>query len=327
MGLVRRRQLLIVAAALVAVPLASIAQQRGRIPRVGFLISETLAGQASRLESLRAGLRELGYVEGKNIAIELRPADGNYDHLPGLAAELAGLKVDVLVAFGAKAVLAASGATTTIPIVALSTSDPVALGVVSGLSRPGGNVTGLATFPELPAKRLELLREAVPRIARVGVLGNSANPPRKTTSEAMRVTAKSLKLELQAFDVRSPEEFGGAFAAMVKGRIDAVWVSGDTLFQAHWKEIANLAVKQRLPTVGRKEFAQAGGLIGYSQDDVALYRRGAYFVDRILKGARAADLSVELPTRFELVINLKTAKALGITIPQSVLIRADRVIE
>lgn len=317
------------ACALGMIPLASIAQQRGRVPLVGLLISETLSGQATRIEALRAGLRELGHsVEARSIAFEIRAADGNYDRLPELAAELVRVKVDVLVAFGSKAVVAAKGATATIPIVVPSSGDPMDLGVVSGLSRPGGNVTGIAIFgPEITAKWLAFLKEAVPSIARVGLLRNSANPYRTTTADAVRASAKSLTLELHAFDVRSPKEFSGAFAAMAKAHVDAVLVSGDTLFQAHWSEITELAANHRLPSVGRPEFAEAGGLIGYGQDDAELYRRGAYFVDRILKGAKPADLPVERPTRFELVINLKTAKALGITIPQSVFVRADRVIE
>lgn len=316
------------AGTLVAWPLVSFSQQRGRIPRIGCLISETLSGQASRIEALRAGLRELGYVEGKSIVIEFRPADGNYDRLPELAAELVRLKVDVLVAFGGKAVLAAKGATTTIPIVVPSSGDPVLMGIVNSLSRPGGNVTGSAMFgPEISAKWLELMKEAAPRVARVAVLVNPTNPSSRLTLEAMLATAKSLKLELRSFEVRSSEEFNGAFAAMAKGRIDALWVSGDTLFQAHWKEIANLALKQRLPSVSRKEFSEAGGLIGYSQDDAERYRRGAYFVDRILKGAKPSDLPVERPTKLDLVINLRTAKTLGLKIAPSLLLRADRVIE
>ena len=322
----RRRDLLVGGLAL---PLIAIAQGKGRVPLVGLLISETLSGQATRLEALRAGLRDHGYsVEARNIAFEIRAAEGNYDRLPELAAELVRVKVDVLVAFGSKAVVAAKGATATIPIVVPSSGDPVNLGVVSGLSRPGGNVTGIAIFgPELTAKWLALLKETVPGIVRVGLLRNSANPSRVTTSEAMRAAAKSLKLELHGFDVRSPKEFDGAFAAMAKARVDAVLVTGDTLFQAHWSEITKLAAGRRLPSVGRREFAEAGGLIGYGQDDAELYRRGASFVDRILKGAKPADMPVERPTRFELVINLKAAKALGIRIPQSVLVRADRVIE
>jgi putative ABC transport system substrate-binding protein len=299
-----------------------------KVARIGFLISETVAGQASRVEALRSGLRERGYVEGKNIAIEMRPADGNYDRLPALAAELARLKVDVIVAFGGKAVLAARAATTTIPIVVPSSGDPVAMGLVSGLAHPGGNITGIAMYgQELSAKRMELFKEAVPRITRVALLLNSANPSKRLILEARDTVAKALKLELHPFEVRSPKEFGGAFAAMAERRIDAIVVQADSLFRAHAAEVAVLAAKQRLPSVGAMEYAEAGGLIGYGVNDAELYRRGAYFVDRILKGAKPADLPVEQPTRIEFVVNLKTAKALGLTIPNSVLLRADRVIE
>jgi putative ABC transport system substrate-binding protein len=324
----RREFVALLGGAAVALPLASFAQQPGQVPRIGFLISETLSGTSSRVEALRAGLRNFGYVEGKNIAIEYRPADGNYNRLPELAAELVRLKVDVLVAFGSKAVLAAKAATTTIPIVVPSSGDPVALGVVSGLARPGGNITGIAMFaPEMYAKRVELLKEAVPRIARVAVTQNPANPSGELMFPALRAAAQKLKLQLQPFKVRAPSEFGSSFSAMSKAHVDAVVVSQDTLFRAHDKEIAALAATQRLPSVGTKEFAQAGGLIGYGVDDAELFRRGAYFVDRILKGAKPADLPVERPTRFELMINLKTAKALGLAIPAELLLRADEVIE
>ena len=320
----KRRQFVEVLAALLGAPLLAIAQQ-GRIPRVGFLISETLADQKTRVDALLAGLREYGYVEGKNIVIELRPADGNYDRLPALAAELAGLKVDVIVAFGAKAGIAAKGATATVPIVVSSITDPVALGIVDSLPRPGGNITGISNFSELAAKQLELLKQAVPRAVRVGILFNPANRPR--SFGAMRAVAKSSKLELHWFEAHSPREFDAVFAAIAKARIEAVWVSGDTLFQGHFREIAVLAQKYRLPASGRLEFADAGGLIGYGVDDAGQFRRAAYFVDRILKGAKPDQLPVERATRIELAINAKTAKALGIKIPQSLLVRADRVIE
>jgi len=318
------------ALALFAAPLASFAQQpQEKVPRIGFLIAETLSGQASRVEALRAGLRDRGYVEGKNIAIELRPADGHYDRLPELAAELARLKVDVLVAFGIKAVVAARQATTTIPIVVpATTSDLVAMGLISSLARPGGNLTGSAMFgPETAAKLVELFKEAVPRITRVAVLLNPANAASGLILQAMRATAESVKLELQPFEVRGPKEFGRTFSAMAKGRVDAIVVSQDTLFGANAKEIADLAARQRLPSAGNKEFAEAGGLIGNGASNAELYRRGAYFVDRILKGAKPGDLPIEQATRFELVINMKTAKALGIKIPQSILLRADKVIK
>jgi putative ABC transport system substrate-binding protein len=324
----RRKLLIALGAGVLAAPLASFAQQQGKVPRIGFLISETLSGQASRVEALRAGLRDLGYVENKNIAIELRPADGDYDRLPELAAELVRLKVDVLVAFGGKAVLAAKRATTTIPIVVPASGDPIAVGLTSSLARPSGNITGSAMFSlETSAKRMELLRETIPRVTRVAALLNPANGSSGPALQAMRAAAKSLKLELQPFEARSPKEFGSIFSAMAKGHIDAIVVQQDTLFRVHASEIAHLAAKQRLPSVGNKEFAEAGGLIGYGVNDSELYRRGAYFVDRVLKGAKPGDLPIERPTRFELVVNLKTAKALGITIPQSILVRTDRVIE
>jgi len=326
----RRRIVLALLAGALAAPLASFAQQpQGTVPRIGFLISETLSSQARRVEALRSGLRDLGYVEGKSIAIEVRSADGRYDRLPELAAELTRLKVDVLVAFGIKAVVAAKHATTTIPIVVPATaSDLVAMGLISSLARPGGNITGSAMFgPETAAKQVELFKEAVPRITRVAVLLNPANAARGVILQSMRATANSLKLELQPFEVRTPKEFGRTFSAMIRGRVDALAVSQDTLFGSNASEIADGAARQRLPSTGNKEFAEAGGLIGYGANNAELYRRGAYFVDRILKGTKPADLPVEGPTRFELVVNMKTAKALGIKIPQSILIRADKVIE
>ncbi len=311
-----------------ASPLAALAQQKSKTPRIGFLVSETLSGQANRLESLRAGLRDLGYVEGKTIAIEMRSAEGKYERLPALAAELVRLKVEVLVAFGAKAVLAAKHATTTIPIVVPSTGDPMALGLTNSLAHPSGNITGSAAFgPEVSAKRLELLKEAVPRITHVAALSNPANAATAALLRAMHTAAKSLKLELQPFEARAQKEIVGAFSAIAKRRFDAIVVQQDTLFIANAKEIADLAAKNRLLSAGTKEFAEAGGLIGYGASDAVNYRRGAYFVDRILKGAKPGDLPFEQPTTFELVVNMKTAKTFGITIPNSILVRADKVIE
>ena len=329
--MISRRQVLTLCSGALAAPLASLGQQpQGNVPRVGFLISETLSGQASRIEALRAGLRDRGYVEGENIAIEIRSAEGNYNRLPGLAAELARLKVDVLVAFGIKALAAASGATTTIPIVIPATSsDPVAMGLISSLARPGGNVTGSTAFgPEIMAKRLELLKEVMPGITRVAVLVNPANSSFGPTFKQMDIAAKSLKLSLQPFEVREPAEFDRVFAAMAKGRIDAMVIQDDTMLgEANANAIAELAARQRLLAVGTKAFAEAGGTIGYGRTDFELYRRGAYFVDRILKGAKPGDLPIEQATGFELVINMKIAKALGIKIPQSVILRANRLIE
>ncbi|MEO8442936.1 MAG: ABC transporter substrate-binding protein [Betaproteobacteria bacterium] len=323
----RRRVVLALGAGALA-PLVGFAQQQGKAPQIGLLISETLSGQAIRVEGLRAGLRDLGYVEGKNIVLEFRSADGNYDRLPELAQELVRLKVEVLVAFGGKAVLAAHQATTTIPIVVPSSGDPIAMGLSSSLARPTGNVTGSAMFTlELMANSVELLKEAVPRIHRIAWIGNSANPSNKVVLQAVRDAATALKLELLPYAVRSPKEIPGVLQAMVKARAEGVVVSRDTLFQAHDHVLAPLVTKHRLPSVSRREFAEKGGLIGYGLDESALYRRGAYFVDRILKGAKPSDLPIERPTTFELVVNMKTAKALGIKIPNSILLRAEKVIE
>ena len=311
-------------------PLAAFAQQQGTVPRIGVLMSETPSVEANRVEALRAGLRDRGYVEGRNVAIELRSADGVYARLPGLAAELAHLKVDVLVAFGIKALAAAEGATKTIPIVIPATSsDPVAMGLVASMARPGGNITGATAFgPEVMAKRLELLKEVVPRISRVAVLVNPSNPSFGPTFQQMDATAKSLKLSLQRFEVRAPEKFSDVLAAMAKERFDAIVVQGDTMFRGdNARAIAKLAARQSLPAVGGEDFAEAGGVLSYGGTSAEQYRRAAYFVDRILRGAKPGDLPLEQPTKFELVINLKAAKALDITIPQSILLRADRVIE
>ena len=324
-----RRDSVVALLAFGGAPILSFALQPPQVARIGILGAETPSGQASRLEALLAGLRDLGYLEGRNIVIEFRWADGNYDRLTDLAGELVRLKVDVLVAFGIKALVAAKGATTTIPIVIPTTSsDPVALGLVSSLARPGGNITGSTTFgPEIMEKRLELLKDAMPRITRVAVLVNPANPSFGPTFQHMDITAKALKLSLQLFEVQAPGEFDSVFAAMAKGRVDAIAVQDDTMFGVNAKAIADLAAKKRLPSVGSEGFAEAGGAIGYGRTEAEMYRRGAYFVDRILKGAKPGDLPIEQATKFELVINMKTAKALGITIPQSILMRADKVIE
>ena len=329
--MIDRRRMLMLCLGAIAAPIAGLAQQSpGKIPRIGFLISESLSGQASRIEGLRDGLREHGYVEGKNIAIEMRSAEGNYERLPGLAAELVDLKVDVLVAFGIKALAAASNATATIPIVIPATSsDPIAMGLVGSHSRPGGNVTGSTTFgPEIMAKRLELLKEVMPAMTRVAVLVNPANSSLGPMFREMNIAAKSLSLSLEPFEARARGDFDRVFAAMAKGRVHAMAIQDDTMFgETNAHAIARLAARQRLLAAGSIEFARAGGTIGYGRTDTELYRRGAYFVDRILKGANPGDLPIEQATRFELVINLKSAKTLGIKVPHSVMIRADRVIE
>ena len=323
----RRELLIAVGAGALAAPLSSFAQQPAKVARIGFLGAVSASGYASEVEALRAGLRDLGYVEGKNIVIEFRWAQGKFDRLPALAAELVHLNVNVLVTHSTPGIRAAKQATTTIPIVMAASADAVTSGLVASLARPGGNITGSTNLDlELAAKRLELLKEAIPHITRVAVLLNPDNPTSGPMLQAMEPTAKSLKIYLQQFAARGPNEFDGTFAAMAKSRADALTL-GQLAFRAHATAIANLALKQRLPLAGFNGFAEAGGLMGYGVNIPEMFRRAAYFVDRILKGAKPGDLPVEQPTRFELVVNMKTAKALGLTIPQSILVRADRVIE
>jgi putative ABC transport system substrate-binding protein len=300
-----------------------------KVYRIGFLGTASASAQAKRVDALRAGLRDLGYVEGKNIVIEFRWAEGRYDRLPDLAAELVRLKVDVLVTAGTPGTLAAKKATTTVPIVMVGIGDAVATGVVASLARPGGNITGSTdSVPELMAKLLELLKEIMPRTRRVAVLVNPDNPSRPSpVLKAMGTTAGSLKVELQKFEARGPSEFESAFSRMAKSRVDAVVVTTDVLFNYNVAAVADLAAKKRLPSAGAKAFAEAGGLIGYGLNFPDMDRRAAYFVDKILKGVKPEDLPVQQPTKFELVVNLKTAKALGLTIPQTLLLRADQIIE
>ena len=324
----RRRLLLAIGAGALAVPLGLFAQQPVKVYRIGFLGAESASTWASQVDALRAGLRDLGYVEGKNIVIEFRWAEGKYERLPDLAAELVRLKVDVLVTHGTPGTLAAKQATTTIPIVMATSGDAVATGLVAGLARPGGNITGSTVFgAELLAKRLELLKEAFPRTRQVAALLNPVNAVQGLSFQAAEITARSLKVELRKFEVRRPDEFDGAFAAMVKKHVDAVAITQDSMLVSNAGAIAELATNKRIPSVGYPAFAEAGGLIGYGVNIPEMYRRAAYFVDRILKGAKPSNLPVDRPTRFEMVINMKTAKALGIKIPNSILVRADRVIE
>lgn len=309
-----------------AVP--SLAQQQAKVRRIGFLSPVSAAGGASRVEALRAGLRELGYVEGKNIAIEFRWAEERNERLPGLAGELARLKPDVIVTHGTPGVRAAKDATATIPIVMSAVGDAVVTGLVASLARPGGNVTGSTFFSlELYGKRIELLKEIFPRAKRFAFLVNPDNPSSAPTYAAAEDAAKLLKVELQRFAVRGPGEFDSAFSAMAKTRVDAVVVQEDPLLVTHARTIAQLAAKRRLPAASGPGLAEAGGLLGYGPNLLEMFRRAAYFVDRILKGATPGDLPVERPTRFELVINAKAAGQIGVTIPARVLARADRVIE
>jgi putative tryptophan/tyrosine transport system substrate-binding protein len=307
------------------------AQQPKKVYRIGYLAGIERATDSPRSEAIRLALRELGYIEGQNIAIEYRYAEGKLDRLPELAAELLRLKVDIIVvAGGAATVRAAKNATKTIPIVMMGLpADPVELGFVASLARPGGNVTGLTNLGrELAGKRLELLKEAVPKLARVAVLYEPANPNSvREVKEVLPVAAHALGLTVRSWEVRDADGFERVFAALNKQRPDGLYVVGSALLTVNEKRTAGFALKSRLPSVGNRGYVDAGGLMSYGADFADSYRRIAYFVDRILKGAKPADLPVEQPTKFELVINLKTAKQIALTIPQSMLYRADKVIK
>ena len=306
-------------------------QQPKKIPRIGYLSNSDPATESTRADAIRRALRELGYIEGQNIAMEYRYVEGKRGRAPGLAAELVRLKVDIIVVgSGDQWIRAAKNATRTIPIVMMGGGDPVGAGLVASLARPGGNVTGLTILAaELSGKRLELLKEAVPKIARVAVLYDPALPPTlHEVKELLPADARALKLTIQPWEIRAVDDFEKVFAALNKQRPDGLAVVGGGLMRPNQKRIAGFALKSRLPSVASsEEFVDAGGLMSYAADDADRYRRVAYYVDRILKGAKPADLPVEQPTKFELVINLKTAKQIGVTIPQSLLYRADKVIK
>jgi ABC-type uncharacterized transport system substrate-binding protein len=328
---VHRRAFLGTMAGFLAARLAAEAQQPGNSYRIGYLGTSPPSTPDSlrNVEAFRQGLGELGWVEGKNIVIEWRYSAGRGERFPDLAAELVRLKVDLIVAVAAPATHASKQATTTIPIVGIALSDPVGQGLVASLARPGGNVTGLATlFPELAAKRLKLLKETLPGVSRVAVLWNAANPGNVLQIGETKVAAQTLGLRLQSVEVRGPKDFQGAFAAMTRGRPEALVSLADPLIFTYQTQIVDFAAKSRLPAMHPfRESVEAGGLMAYSVNIPDMFRRAATYVDRILKGAKPADLPVEQPTKFELVINLKTAKALGLTIPQSFLQRADEVIQ
>jgi putative ABC transport system substrate-binding protein len=305
------------------------AQQAVKVPRIGYLTAGSLSAQSARIEAFRQGLREIGYVEGKNIVIEYRYAEGKFDRIPSLAAELVRLKVDVIVTAGPLPTHAAKEATTTIPIVMAQDPDPVATGVVASLARPGGNITGLASLtPELSGKRLELLKETVPRLSRVAVLGTSTIPDNALSLKEMDLAAGALGVQLQFLDVLSSKDIETAFRAASKGRAYAVLVLQSPIASSHRAEIADLAVKSRLPAMyPQSDYMDAGGLMFYGANTTDLYRRAATYVDKILKGRTPADLPVEQPMKFEFIINLKAAKQIGLTIPPAVLARADKVIK
>ena len=305
------------------------AQQLKEVPRVAYLAAGTASSQASQLEEFRQGLRELRYIEAKNIIIEPRYAEGKLDRLPALAAELVGLKVDVIVTAGPTATRPAKEATTKIPIVMAFDSDPVGSGFVASLAHPGGNITGLSSISaELNGKRLELLKETVPRLSRVAVLGTSTNPGNAQALKETELAAGAFGVKIQYLDVKAPKDIETAFRAARKERADALLVLNSPIFPPHRTQMTEFAVKNRLPVISfSPAFVDGGGLMSYGVRTADLFRRAATYVDKILKGAKPADLPVEQPTKFEFVINLRAAKQIGLTIPPNVLARADRVIK
>jgi putative ABC transport system substrate-binding protein len=319
----------VLGALLLALSFPVEAQQRPKVARIGFLSAPSRTGMSHLTEAFLQGLREVGYVEGKNIAIEYRWADGKFDRLPELAAELVGLNVDVIVAAVTQASLAAKNATGTIPIVMVAVGNPVDSGLIASLARPGANITGTSVMSdEVVGKQLELLKETLPKISRVAAMWNPANPVfQKLQLRAVEATARVLNVSLQKVEARNQDEIERAFKAIAKERTRALHVFPDPVFTTHRGLIADLALKLRLPAVsGTKEYADAGLLMSYGPSFPESYRRAAIYVDKILKGAKPGDIPVERSTKFELVMNLKTAKQIGLTIPQSVLYRADQVI-
>ncbi len=321
---------LAVGALLLALSSPTAAQQPKEVPRIGYLGGVSPSANAARIEAFRQGLRELGYVEGKNIVIEWRHAEGKADRLPVLAAELVRLKVDVIVTGGAPGTRSAKEATVTIPIVMTQDTDPVGNGFVASLARPGGNITGLATLaPEISGKRLELLKESVPKLSRVAVFGTSTTPGNAQSLREVELAAGAFGVKLQYLDVLEPKDIETVFRAASKGRADAVlMLVGGTVAGAHRTKIAELAVKSRLPAIyDRPDFVEVGGLMSYGVSFTDLDRRAATYVDKILRGAKPADIPVEQPKKLELIINLKAAKQIGLIIPPNVLSRADKVIK
>ena len=319
------------AGGLVIAPFAAEAQQAAKVARIGYL-GTNRATAPGMVDAFLQGLRDLGYVEGRNLVIQYRDAEGKLERLPALAAELVALKVDVIVAATTPGALAAKQATRTIPIVFAVSSDPVTEGLVTSLARPGGNVTGLATLStELFGKRLEMLKQAVPGVDRVAILWQPGAAPEQTENDMLKgaeVAAKALGMRLQVVAARGPDNFDSAFSEMTKARASALIMGVGNMFFSERRRLVDLAAKNRLPAVyGLREVVDVGGLMSYGPNQADLFRRAATYVDKILKGAKPGDLPVEQPTKFELVINLKTAKSLGLTIPQTVLLRADSVIE
>ena len=320
---------ILVVMVLLAVAVMAEAQQLKKIPRIGFLAANSPSSGALRVEAFRRGLHELGYAEGKNILIEFRYADGKLDRLPALAAELVRLKVDVIVTSGPAPTRPAKEATDTIPIVMAWDIDPVGSGFVSSLAHPGSNITGLsALVPEISGKRLELLKETIPKLSRVTVFGSSAEPGNAQSLKETERAASALSVQLQYLEIRGPGDIEAAFQQAGKARADAVLVLATPVNFSQRSQIARIALKNQLPTIyGSSEYADVGGLMTYGVNFVDLFRRAATYVDKILKGAKPADLPVEQPMKFEFVVNLKAAKQIGLTIPPNVLVRADKVIK
>jgi len=316
------------ATVLLATVFTAGAQQLAKVTHIGYLVAVSPSAFAARMEAFRQGLRELGYVEGKNIVVEPRYAEGKLDRLPALAAELARLKVDIIVTAGGQATGVAKAATSTIAIVMTQDPDPVASGFVASLARPGGNITGVSTLaPELSGKRLELLREIVPKFSRVAVFGTSTQPVQAQTIKELELAAKGFNAQIQYLDVLNSKDVETAFQAAAKGRADGVLTLSSPILRSQRAQLAELAVKNQLPAMYNDfQFVEAGGLMFYGVSFLDLDRHAATYVDKILKGAKPADLPVEQPKKFEFIINLKAAKQIGLTIPPNVLARADRVI-
>jgi putative ABC transport system substrate-binding protein len=311
----------------VFLPAGSLAQQPGKIPRIGYLTNTPFSADMQTRDAFRRGLRDLGYAEGENIIIEWRSGERSRDRQHVLAAELVRLKVDVIVAGGSGDISAAKEATATIPIVMINPGDAIGSGFIASLSRPGGNITGLALRPELTGKRLELLKEIIPKLSRVAVFASSRSADYAQVLKEMELAAAVLEVKLQSVDIQSAEDFESAFQSAAKGRAQAVLfrVPGP-IISPHRTEVAALGIKSRILVMYERDAEVEAGLMSYGVSTADLYRRAAVYVDKILKGAKPADLPVEQPTKFELVINLKTAKQIGVTIPPNVLARADRVI-
>jgi putative ABC transport system substrate-binding protein len=311
-----------------ALSVSAEAQQPTKTPRIGYLATVSLSAIPARIKAFRQGLRDLGYVEGKNISVEYRVAEGKPDRLPGLAAELVHLKVDIIVTAGSPATRAAKEATNTIPIVMTNEADPVGTGFIASLARPGGNITGLSTLaPELSGKRLEILKEVVPKASRVAVLGTSTAPGYAQVLKEIELAAGAFKVQLQYLDVLDPKDIETAFRAAKKKGADAILTLNSPVLQSQRAQIAELAVKNRLPAIYYNSlYVEDGGLMYYGVNITDLDRRAATYVDKILKGRKPVDLPVEQPKKFEFIINLKAAKQIGLTIPPNVLVRADKVI-